>query len=168
MRRSLLLPVALAAACATAEEPVSAWSMGIDEDVTWETVHVLSQASDDSIADEYGEKQVQPVIELRCTEGNGAVDLQIDWQRFVSSFNTEAGFKVDDGNREWIDLGVDDSNRITIARRESDVSALLERMAGGDALSVEIIPYSESSVTVGFSLVGADTALEGLRAACNP
>ena len=157
-----LVPLAGGAADAT-----SAWTLGVDQDITWETVHVLSQVSADTIPDEYGAKEVQPVLSFRCTEGgNGSISLQADWGRFISSFGTEAGFQVDDGKREWIKLGVDDSNRITSSRSPEDVDALLERLAAGDELSVEIVPYSESAIAVSFDLAGFAESIENLRSAC--
>ena len=155
-------------ACATAEESSDAgpWTLGVDDTVTWETVRVLAQASPDSIADEYATKQVHPVLSFRCTDGDGTLSMQIDWRRFVSSFNTEAGFQVDDGARNWMKLGVDDSNRVTLSRSASDVKALVAALGTGKTLNVEIAPYSEPSVFVNFDLTGFESALEQLRAEC--
>lgn len=153
--------------CAAADVTGSPWSLGVDEAVTWETVHVLSQASPDAIPDEYATANVNPVLAFRCTAGgDGSVSMQIDWQRFISSFSTEAGFRVDDGAREWIKLGIDDSNRVTLSRSAADIEALLAALANGDRLDVEIAPYSEPSVAVGFDLEGFAGALDELRAAC--
>ena len=153
--------------CATAGETGSRWELGIDESITWETVHVLSQPSTDSIPDEYATKDVTPVLSFRCTEsGDGSIGMQIDWQRFISSFNTEAGFQVDEGKRQWIKLGVDDSNRITLARSTSDVGALIEQLSAGDNLSVEIAPYSEPSVFVSYDLAGFSDAVQALASGC--
>ena len=166
-RLAALAAVALAG-CAVAEEaPDSAWTQGIDEDISYETVRVFAQTSADSISDEYGNKQVNPVIEFRCTEGgDGNVSMQIAWQRFISSFNTEAGFQVDDGKRNWIKLGVDDSNTVTRSRSASDVKTLIEALSNGSTLSVEIEPYSEPAVMVGFDLTGFAEGVEALRANC--
>ena len=154
--------------CAVAEEaPVSAWTQGIDEDISYETVRVLAQASGDSIADEYGNKQVNPILQFRCTEGgDGSVSMHIAWQRFISSFNTEAGFQIDDGKRNWIKLGVDDSNTVTRSRSASDVTALIESLSTGSTLSVEIEPYSEPAVQVSFDLTGFAEGIATLRADC--
>ena len=82
-------------------------------------MHVLSQASANSIADENGNDGAHGRRSQFAAQPATATTLEfrIDWQRFISSFNTEAGFKVDDGKRNWYDFRVDDSNRITIARR---------------------------------------------------
>ncbi len=166
-RLTLLAAIALAG-CAVAEEaPQSAWTEGIDEDISYETVRVLAQTSADSISDEYGSKEVSPIIQFRCTEGgDGNVSMQIAWQRFISSFNTEAGFQVDDGKRNWIKLGVDDSNTVTRSRSASDVTSLIESLSTGSTLSVEIEPYSEPSVTVSFDLTGFAEGIEALRTNC--
>ena len=167
-RLAAFAAVALAG-CAVAEEaPESAWTQGIDEDISYETVRVLAQASADSISDEYGNKQVNPVIQFRCTEGgDGNVSMQIAWQRFISSFNTEAGFQVDDGKRSWIKLGVDDSNTVTRSRSASDVATLIDALSTGSTLSIEIEPYSEPAVMVGFELTGFAEGIEALRSDCS-
>jgi hypothetical protein len=161
---------ALLCGCAAADGTGSGspWALGVDQAVTWETVHVLAQTSPDSIPDEYATKEVHPVLAFRCAEGgNGMVSMQIDWQRFVSSFSTEAGFRVDDGARDWIKLGVDDGNRVTLSRSDADVDRLLAALAAGDTLDVEIAPYSEPAVSVRFDLEGFADGLARLRAACN-
>jgi hypothetical protein len=166
-RRVLGAAILSLTGCAVASETTdSAWELGIDESISWETVHVLSQRSRDSIADEYATKQVHPVLDFRCTEGGGAMAMRIDWQRFVSSFSTEAGFQVDGHKRSWLKLGVDDSNRITLSRSAADVEALVASLSGGDTLNVEIEPYSEPSVSVNFDLAGFDAAIASLEAAC--
>lgn len=168
MIRVITLTAVALAGCAVAEEAsTSAWTLGIDEDISYETVHVLAQTSADSISDEYGNKQVNPVIEFRCTEGgDGNVSMQIAWQRFISSFNTEAGFQVDDGKRNWIKLGVDDSNTVTQSRSASDVMSLVDAFSAGTTLSVEIEPYSEPAVSVSFDLTGFAGELTALRENC--
>ena len=162
------IALAALAGCAVAEETndAPAWTLGVDDSITWETVRVLAQASPDTIADEYATKQVHPVLSFRCTEGDGTLSMQIDWRRFVSSFNTEAGFQVDEGQRDWVKLGVDDSNRITLSRSAADVDALVASLGTGQNLNVEIAPYSEPSVFVNFDLTGFDAALEKLKAEC--
>lgn len=153
--------------CAVAEETPSSWTLGTDDAITWETVHVLSRSSSDSIADEYATKEVSPVLSFRCTGGgDGSLSMQIDWQRFISSFNTEAGFRVDDGTRDWIKMSVDDSNKVTLSRSSEDVVRLMDSMSEGSSLNVEIVPYSESAVSVTFPLGDFPDAIDGLRQAC--
>ena len=161
------LPLAalLLAGCAVAEESASNWTMETDPEVTWEVVHVLSQTSTLAVLDESG-NEVSPVIAFRCTEGAGEVSMQIDWQRFISSFNTEAGFQIDDGSRNWIKLGVDGTNKITLSRSASDVTELLEGMSGGTTLSVETEPYSEPSIFAEFDLAGFADSAASLKEAC--
>jgi len=145
----------------------SAWTSGIDDNVSWETVHTLSQLSDDRIPDEYASKEVQPVLSFRCTEGgDGTLSMQIDWQRFISSFKTEAGFKVDDGERRWIELEVDESNRVTLLRNPTRVEELTAQLSDGNLLDVEIAPYSEAPVSVRFSLARFEPMLAELEGRC--
>lgn len=164
-RGGFLLAASLLAGCAVAEESDSAWTMDVDPEVTWETVHVLSQASTLAVADESG-NEVSPVIAFRCTEGVGEISMQLDWQRFISSFNTEAGFQVDDDSRNWIKLGVDGSNKVTLSRSSSDVSSLVEALSGGAVLNVEIAPYSEPSIFAEFDLSGFAASADALKASC--
>lgn len=162
------LALAAGVGCAVAEEEdVSRWLLSVDDTISYETVRVLSQASTGTIADEYGSKAVRPVLEFRCTEGgDGTLAMRIDWQRFISSFSTEAGFQVDGGARNWIKLGVDDSNRVTLSRSAADVDSVVAALTAGDTLSVEIAPYSEPSVFVDFPLAGFDASLAELNAYC--
>ena len=154
---ALALPIA-----ANAED---GWTFGEDADA-YDTVMMLSQAAGNTIKDEYATKDVTPVLALRCQPGNPAPGVTIDWMRFISSFNTEVGFKVDGGKTLWQKWGVDNSNKITDAKSESDISALIDAMSAGSTLSVEIAPYSEPPVTVTFDLEGFADGLEELKAAC--
>ena len=164
-RGGLMFAITLLAGCAVAEETPSAWTMGTDPEVTWETVHVLSQPSTMAVLDESG-GEVTPILSLRCTEGGGEISMQIDWQRFISSFNTEAGFKVDNGSRDWLKLGVDGSNKITLSRSASDVSSLMDALGSGSTLNVEIAPYSEPSIFAEFDLAGFSASADALKSAC--
>lgn len=126
---------------------------------------VLVQVSSDAIADEYGSKQVNPEMQFRC--GNGGIVAQIDWRRFISSFNTELGFKADDGRNRWHKWKVDRSNQITISPSADDTSAIIEKMLTGNMLTVDVTPYSEAPVQVRFDLAGFADAIETLRAGCD-
>lgn len=124
---------------------------------------LLSQASADSILDEYGTKDVHPVLSFSCADGG--IAMQIDWLRFISSFKTEAGFKIDDGDATWLKLDVDSSNKITSAGA-AGASPLIDAMSGGSTLQVEIAPYSEPSVFVRFDITSFEAALAELRDTC--
>ena len=127
----------------------------------------IVQESTDAIADEYAAKNVHPVLDFRCpARGDGTVTFQIDWRRFISSFNTEVGFRVDDGKAMWLKLGVDSSNKITLGK-PADAAKLIEKLQDGKTLNVEIAPYSEASVFVNFDVSTLASALETLNDACN-
>jgi len=129
---------------------------------------VLARLSPDGIPDESGRETVHPALELYCTPGDpDGVGVRVDWRRFISSFNTEVGFRIDDGKRSWLKLGVDASNRVTVAKAGADTAKLLALFDTGSSLSVEVAPYSEPPVTVGFDLTGLAGALDDLRNACN-
>lgn len=163
---ALVIAASLAAGCAVAEESTSSWGLGIDEEITWETVQVLTQTSTMTVLDESGNNEVSPVLAFRCTEGSGEISMRIDWQRFISSFNTEAGFQVDEGSRNWIKLGMEGDDKVTRSRSASDVTSLIDAMSNGDALSVEIEPYSEPSIFAEFDLAGFAENIAALQAAC--
>ncbi len=126
----------------------------------------LQQDSANTIKDEYASKEVKPQLAFRCVPGNAEITARIDWRRFISSFNTEVGFKVDGGKFLWLKWGVDQSNRITLSKAASDSQMLIDHLAGGSELLVEVSPYSEPPVTVQYDLAGLSQALEALRMEC--
>ena len=132
-----------------------------------ELVASLQQDAANTIKDEYATKDVTPRLTFRCTPGNPEVTVLIDWQRFISSFNTEVGFKVDAGKSLWLKWGVDRSNKITLSRSATDSQTLIEHLGDGESLQVEISPYSESPVTVEFDLAGTANGLAQLRTECS-
>jgi hypothetical protein len=143
------------------------WVISIGEDPSsYEVVASLQQASANTIKDEYATKDVKPLLAFRCTPGNAEISVQIDWRRFISSFNTEVGFKIDGGKTLWLKWGVDQSNKITVSKSAADSLSLIDRLDGGNELLVEVSPYSEPPVAVQFSLAGFSQALESLRAEC--
>ena len=131
----------------------------------------VSPASDrqdaaNTIKDEYATSDVTPRLMFRCAPGNPEVTVRIDWQRFISSFNTEIGFKVDDGKTLWLKWGVDRSNKITLSRSAEDSKTLIDHLADGKLLQVEISPYSEGPVIVEYDLTGIASGLTRLRHEC--
>lgn len=154
-------------AAAQSEQLEGNWAITVGEDPSsYEVVAALQQDSANTIKDEYATKDVTPRLAFRCAPGNQEISVRIDWQRFVSSFNTEVGFKIDGGKTLWQKWGVDQSNKITASKSSADSRSLIERLAGGSELLVEVSPYSESPVTVRFDLAGFSQALDTLRAEC--
>ena len=152
---------ALLAATPSAAEN-SRWALTVDED-SYDGRQLLSQTSLDSIPDEYASKDVTPVLSFFCSDD--AVAMRIDWRRFISSFSTEAGFSVDGRDATWLKLGVDASNKMTLANA-ADTSSLLESIGDGSELKVEIAPYSEPPVSVSFDLATLPAKLKELRKTC--
>ncbi len=143
------------------------WVLTLGEDSSsYEVVALLRQDSANTIKDEYATKDVVPQLMLRCAPGDPTITARIDWQRFISSFNTEVGFKVDDGNTLWLKWGVDRSNKITLSPSADDSRNLVEHFQEGKSLQVEVSPYSESPVTVEFDLTGFTSGLEALLKEC--
>ncbi len=143
------------------------WAITIGEDPSsYEVVAALQQESANTIKDEYATKDVTPQLAFRCTPGRQEITVQIDWRRFISSFNTEVGFKVDGGKTLWLKWGVDQSNKITASKSATDSQALIGHMAGGSELLVEVSPYSEPPVTVHYDLAGFSQALDALSVEC--
>ncbi len=135
------------------------WILALGEDSSsYEVVALLQQDSAITIKDEYATKDVVPQLMLRCVPGDPTITARIDWQRFISSFNTEVGFKVDDGKTLWLKWGVDRSNKITVSPSADDSSSLVEHLQEGTSLRVEVSPYSEPPVTAEYDLTGLPRA----------
>lgn len=143
------------------------WILRVGEDPSsYEIVASLQQDAANTIKDEYATRDVVPQLMLRCAPGDPAITARIDWKRFISSFNTDVGFKVDDGKTLWLKWGVDRSNKITLSPSADDSSTLIDHLRDGRALQVEVAPYSEPPVTVEYDLTGIVSGLESLLKAC--
>ncbi len=143
------------------------WILTVGEDPSsYEIVASLQQDSANTIKDEYATRDVVPQLMLRCAPGDPAITARIDWKRFISSFNTEVGFKVDDGKTLWLKWRVDRSNKITLSPTADDSRSLVEHLNEGTSLHVEVAPYSESPVTVEYDLTGLAGGLEALLKEC--
>ena len=144
------------------------WEFSIGEDSSsYKTVASLQQESLTTIKDEYAKKDLRPQLQFRCTPGDLAITARIDWQRFISSFSTELGFKVDGGKFTWLKWKVDQSNKVTFSPSAADSQKLIELALGGERLLVEVTPYSESPVTVEYDLEGFSGALAELKDSCS-
>lgn len=162
---ALVLP--LLVACATAQTQDDKWrSQMIDDPADYAGVAVLQQDSATTIKDESASNDVTPVLEFRCTLGDATITARIDWQRFISSFSTEAGFKVDGGRFTWLKWKVDSSEKVTLSPSAADSQKLIDLLVNGSELLVEISPYSEGPVTAEFDLAGLAAALGELRSKC--
>ena len=139
----------------------SAWA---DWHLDTSDVIAISQDGGNTIKDESYTKEVTPQMRFTCASGE--VIAQIDWQRFISSFNTEVGFKVDGGKFTWLKWRVDGTEKVTISPSASDTQALIDAFGDGSELLVDVTPYSEGPVTVTFSLDGLGAALGSLRDNC--
>lgn len=143
------------------------WALTVGEDPSsYAVVASLQQGSAKPIKDEYATRDVVPQLILRCTPGDTTITARIDWQRFISSFKTEVGFKVDDSKTLWLKWGVDRSNEITISPSADDSSKLIEYLNEGTSLQVEVSPYSGRPLTVEFDLAGLSQGLTALRMEC--
>jgi len=143
------------------------WVLTVGEDSSsYEVVASLQRGSANTIKDEYATKDVVPQLMLRCAPGDPTITARIDWQRFISSFNTEVGFKVDDNKTLWLKWRVDRSNKITLSPSADDSRNLVEHLQEGTSLQVEVAPYSEPPVTVDYDLTGFTKGLEALLKEC--
>lgn len=129
-------------------------------------VQSISSVADNTIRDESAQNEVTPRIEFRCDQGGNRITAQIDWGRFISSFSTEVGFKVDDGKFMWLKWKVDSSEKITLSPSADDTQRLLDAMVGGSLLTVDVSPYAEGPVVVTFDLTGFAEARDALQASC--
>ena len=168
VRIMVVLSALLLASMGAAEPIDDYWSIANIEGVGNSAPAIsLSQNSVGMIRAENAKDEVQPILEFRCDQGGDAsISLRINWNRFISSFNTEAGFRVDGGKTTWLKLGVDQSNKITFSRSAADAEKLLGKLGQAKVLEIEIAPYSESSVFAKFDISTLDAALGKLKEAC--
>ena len=153
---------------AAAEEATGNWTLTVGEDTaTYETVATLRQDSLATIKDESAKQDLSPQLQFLCTPGNPAITARIDWQRFISSFNIELGFKVDGGRFTWLKWKVDQSNKVTLSPSEDDSKKLIDLVLAGEKLLVEVTPYSQSPVTVEYDLAEFSVALAKLKDSCS-
>ena len=127
---------------------------------------MIYQTAMDPIKDEYGLKDLKPQLEFYCSPEDSSITASINWKRFISSFSTEVGFKIDAGKFLWLKWRVDDSEKITYSPSTADTEKLIKAMNDGETLLVDIAPYSEAPITVNFDLNGFSAALEQLKKSC--
>jgi len=144
------------------------WSLSNYEDTnSGEAIVALQQEASDRIPDTSGKDKVTPLLEFHCVAGRGeAIQFRVNWKRFISSFNTEVGFRVDGGKTLWLKLGVDASNEITHAKSSSDIAKIIEQFSSGNTAELDVAPYSEPSVLVHFDISTFKAALESLKQSC--
>lgn len=143
----------------------SAWNIEAGEG-EFGAVATLSQDAANTIKDESFSKDVTPRLSFSCSQGDTAVLASIDWRRFISSFSTEIGIKVDDGKFTWVKWKMDGSEKVTISPSADDTKKLVELLSSGERLRVEISPYSEGPVEVQFDLNGLAVGLIELEKTC--
>ena len=141
------------------------WQMHEVED-GYSVAIAMRQDSAVAVPDENPANEVTPQLEFRCTPGSNDIIARIDWHRFISSFSTEAGFKVDDGRFTWLKWKVDSSESVTISPNGGDSQKLIEMISSGSTLHVEITPYSASPITAEYDISGFAAALDALRGKC--
>lgn len=158
----------LAIAASNMASADESWPLTQYEDASsGEAMVALQREASDSIPDASGKDKVTPLLEFHCVAGRGDdIQFRVDWKRFISSFNTEVGFRVDAGKMLWLKLGVDASNEITHAKSSADVAKLIEKFSNGSTAELDVAPYSEASVLVHFDISTFKTALDSLRQSC--
>ncbi len=165
MRRARVLAAAAYLLCAA--QAAADWALGdADDPQSSQPVTSLSQDAIATIGDEYGTRQVRPRLEFRCSQGSASLRLRIDWQRFISSFDTEVSFAADAEEPLSVRLAVDRSNEVTSTRDAGDAASLAAYLAGRSELAVTVTPYAGVPVTIRYDLAGLDAGLEQLRDAC--
>lgn len=168
MRKLLFLTVALPAlACADAPGPDSGWNLkSMDDPSGFGSAETMYQDSSKNIADEAATGEVTPRLEFRCTPGDGTVTARISWNRFISSFSTEVGIKVDGGRFMWLKWKMDQSEQTTVSPSAGDSQKLIDALVAGGELLVEVSPYSMGPETAEFDLTGFADSLAALTARC--
>jgi hypothetical protein len=169
MKYAAIAALAFLVPPALADSLAANWSLEVGRDEqTWENVATLGFESVNEIADEYATKKVHPQLAFLCKPGgDGTISVRLDWHRYMSSFNTEVGFKADDRELLLVNWGVDKSKQITLPRSAGDSQELISYLAGAANVQVEVIPYSASLITVQFNISGIDEALQALTAKCS-
>ena len=163
----MLLAILPLFAQADAPGPDSKWLLEtVDDSAGFGSAIVLRQGSSKTIKDASAANDVTPSLEFHCTPGDAAVTARIDWQRFISSFSTEVGFKVDGGRFTWLKWKLDSSEQVTISPSEADSRKLIDLLKSGEHLLVEVSPYSQGPETAEFDLAGFSDSLERLAGEC--
>ena len=148
------------------EDHSGKWSF-VEDESNPDYMTQISQASITSITNESTFEEVFPNLTFYCTKNNPDPVLQINWKRFISSFNkTEIGFQVDKEKMTWIKFNVDKTGNITRQDSLSQSQLLINRLLGKTALKVEVEPYSEPAVSVEFNLQDFVAYIEKLRDSC--
>jgi hypothetical protein len=154
-------------AWADAPGPDSRWKLETVEDSSGRgSVVALHQDSSKTIPGEAASGEVTPRLEFRCTTGDSNVTARMDWKRFISSFSTEVGFKVDGGRFTWLKWKMDQSEQITLSPSAADSQKLIDTLKAGSELLVEVSPYSQGPETAAFNLNGLSAALDALAGEC--
>tara|TARA_B100000959_G_scaffold202699_1_gene212160 strand:- start:6236 stop:6751 length:516 start_codon:yes stop_codon:yes gene_type:complete len=142
------------------------WSF-IEDESNPDYMTQISQTSITSITNESTFEEVFPNLTFYCTKNNPDPVFQINWKRFISSFNkTEIGLQVDKEKMTWIKFNVDKTGKITRQDSLSQSQLLINRLLGKTALKVEVEPYSEPAVSVEFNLQDFVAYIEKLRDSC--
>jgi len=166
MKLAALLSVFLATTAVSGETEKKWLHQTAEDDASYGDVYVMRQNSSVTIKDENATNDVTPQLEFRCSDGDPAVTARIDWQRFISSFSTEAGFKVDGGKFTWLKWKVDSSEKVTLSPSAADSQRLIDLLSDGKELLVDISPYSEAPVQAYFDVSNFSAELSILVANC--
>ncbi len=163
----LILALVPALAFAGAPGPDSKWTLEtIDDSSGYGSALVLRQDSATTIKDESGSNDVTPQLEILCSPGDGTLTARINWHRFISSFSTEVGFKIDGGRFTWLKWKLDPSEQVTLSPSVDDSQKLIDSLKNGAALLVEVSPYSQGPETAEFDLAGFADSLDNLANEC--
>ena len=109
------------------------WQKNNDKEI------VIYQISEFSIKDENA-NDVFPKIEFYCSKNNTSILARINWKRFISSFNTEIGFKIDQQNFFWSKWKVDNTTKVTYSPSEENTKHLIAQMIKGKKLREKAKP----------------------------
>ena len=146
----------------------TSWSIKIRDNTSLNNKAVtLVQISNIAVRDERGSKDVHPVLEFYCEYNNPDIYSEINWHRFISSFNnTEIGVSVDDMKTDWISIKVDKNNNITRLDSNERSSSFIKRLLSGSSLKIQVEPYSEPIIFSQFNLNTFEIKLNELTELC--
>lgn len=147
----------------------TSWSIKISDNTSLNNKAVtLVQISNIAVRDERGSKDVHPVLEFYCEYNNPDIYSEINWHRFISSFNnTEIGVSVDDMKTDWISIKVDKNNNITRLDSSQKSNSFIKKLLSGSELKIKVEPYSEPLIYSQFNLDTLKTNLNELTLLCS-
>lgn len=166
--KNFLLLILLISSSVAAQNSDTFWSVStIKGDTYSNKVASLNNESSNSVRNKSNSKDVFPFIEFYCQTTNSDIYLEIDWKRFISSFNkTEIGIVIDNARTEWLAVKVDKKNAITRLVSAKNTQEIINKLLTATSLKIEIEPYSEPAISSEYNLQNFSSKLNEFIQIC--